>query len=77
MRINEKKITAINKAYEEMRGTSKTYIPNTHQLRVSDSLGGAGIFARNWHICDVDKLEDMITELTAIKKAIEEETGIY
>ena len=45
-------------------------------LNVQNSIGGATIFANNWGICEIEELQQMIDELTIMKQAIEEETGI-
>ena len=45
-------------------------------INIKDSLGGATVFKDNWGICTVNELSRMIEELTMLKEAIQEETGI-
>ena len=45
-------------------------------VNLKDSIGGATVFKDNWGICEVEDLSRMIEELTMLRDAITEETGI-
>ena len=68
MRFTDSKIKDIN---DRMVAKKE----NTY-LNLGDSINGATIFKENWAICEVSELSRMIYELTVLKEAIEEETGI-
>lgn len=42
----------------------------------NDMIMGATAFKNNWAVCTVDELSRMIEELTMLRDAIEEETGV-
>ena len=45
-------------------------------VNMHDSFGGATVFKDNWGLCELEELGRMIDELTMLKEAIEEETGV-
>lgn len=45
-------------------------------VNLRDSLSGTSAFLNNWQICEIKDLGRMIEELTMLKEAIEEETGL-
>lgn len=49
-------------------------------VSIAESLNGATVFKKcgnmDWAICEVAELSRVIYELTVLKEAIEEETGI-
>lgn len=65
-KINEKKSEIISNL------TSRREL----RLNVQNSLGGVTIFKDNWAICDLEELSQMIEELTVVREAIAEVTGI-
>lgn len=69
------KLEEINKAYK--MALSIAAVANTHNLEIKNSVRGATIFAENWRICEVKNIDDLIEELTALKKAITDATGFY
>ena len=75
IRFNEETTKNINNAYSNYRIDNG--VTNTRKLRMSgDNLGGAGVYAGNWHIADLVELQETIDELVAMKEAIKEVTGI-
>ena len=76
MNLTEKKVTEVNEKYNNICEEKKSYVFNIHKLVLKNSINGAHIFAHNWVVCSVDALNDMIAELTAMKEAIEDVTGV-
>ena len=77
MRFTEQTIENINNALTEKKKNNR--LCNNELgigVNLSSSINGASAFINNWQICEVDKLNRMIEELTMLKEAIEEETGL-
>lgn len=78
MNLTEKKINEINEEYLAIRGPkylTEVDKVGVHKLKVADGFD-TSIFAGNWQICNIDHLNSMIKELTDMKQAIENVTGI-
>lgn len=81
MRLAEVKIEAINNRLTEKKRENR--IDNNTigiGIKLSDGLSGTSV-VRNysnmgWTLCDIDDLARTIEELTMLKEAIEEETGL-
>ena len=65
--FTEELVESINAKYTELGETEL-------ELKVIRSLDGPRVFTKNWNVCKVADLEQMIEELTLMKKAIE---GVY
>lgn len=73
MFITEEKATAINNKYDCKKYDNKLYM----------SVGSDSVFRANsknatthYQVCKLEDLSQMISELQAIRHAIEEETGV-
>lgn len=78
MNLTEKKVNEINEEYLAIRGPkylTKDDVVGIHKLNVRDSIS-AIICANNWQVCKVEDLNGFIKELTDMKQAIENVTGI-
>ena len=74
MKINEMFLEKIEKNADKKKKNSPYKVGLG--LNVKNSLGGATVFTNGWAICTVEELQQMIDELTIMRDAIEEETGI-
>ena len=77
MRFTEEKINAINEALLKKKKAK----PISHNVigigvHINNSICNTFAFSNNWQICDIEDISRMIEELTMLKEAIEEETGI-
>lgn len=78
MNLTSKKCEEINEEYLAIRRTRGWSADNgvgTHKLNIHDSID-CSIFAGNWQICRLENLNSIIEELTDMKQAIENVTGI-
>lgn len=75
MRLTDKAIEKIDRAYAENRKESR--YKTGLGLNVQNSISGATVFRDNWALCDLENLEQMIYELTMMRNTIKEEVGIY
>lgn len=74
MRLNNTAIENINRIYNE-KGNCR--FNKMLDLSIVDgSIGGTTIVNKNWSICELTELDNMIKSLTMMKEAIEEATGI-
>lgn len=77
IRIKQEKLEAINARYDAIRKEKKCgVVVGKMGLNIKESLG-VTIFSGNWGICNIEDIDAMIDELTDMRTAIEEETGIY
>ena len=81
MRCTEEKIEAINEiVFEKKKENPISKNVVGIGIKLSDSINGATAFSRSgncdWSICTVEDLNRTIIELTMLKEAIEEESGI-
>ena len=78
MNLTEKKANEINEEFLAIR-RAKTVTEEQaigiHKLRIDHGFD-TSIYANHWQICRLENLNSMIEELTDMKKAIEEATGI-
>lgn len=78
MKFTDSKIESINNTLDEKKRTN----PYNGKvigigINLNDGICGATVFKDNWGICSIEELGRMIEELTMLKEAIEEETGIF
>ncbi len=77
MKFTEAKIETINNTCDEKKKANPI---SRHiiglGIRLDNSLEGTIVLKNNWAICEVEELSQMIKELTMMKEAIEEETGL-
>lgn len=71
MYMNEEKIKEINKAYRAKR----TAFSGT-DIAITNSCNGTGIKKGIMVFCNIDEISQVISELTDLRAAIEEETGV-
>ena len=78
MKFTEEKIKAINDCYTEDKKLGYLVKRGSEgcELKVENVFNKAGIVKKNvgWHICDVEEIDFMITELERIKACILQET---
>lgn len=69
MTMTNDKIKEINEQYN---GNFK----NKLDLKLNDGLDGTIVVKNNWQVCKLEELSTMIEELTDLRTAIANETGI-
>ena len=77
MKFNEKTVNEINDTLVDKKRenpVSRNVLGIGVNLR--NSIDGSGAYLNNWQICKIDDLARIIEELTMLKEAIEEETGL-
>ena len=72
--FTEELVENINAKYAELNKVDTFEYKTDLDLKVMRSLDGPRVFTKNWNVCKVADLTQMIEELTLMKKAIE---GIY
>ena len=45
-------------------------------LKLGNSIGNANVYKCNWAICEINEIDALIKQLTILRDAIEEETGL-
>ena len=75
MKFNQTAIENIDKVYTKKHMADRTYKTGLG-LATLESLGGASVFKCGWEVCKVEEISQMIYELTMMKEAIEEATGV-
>lgn len=77
MKFKEEKIEVINNTCDEKKKANPI---SRHiigiGIRLDNSVSKTIVLKDNWAICEVEELSQMIKELTMMKEAIEEETGL-
>lgn len=77
MKFKEEKIEVINNTCDEKKKANPI---SRHiigiGIRLDNSVSKTIVFKDDWAICEVEELSQMIRELTMMKEAIEEETGL-
>lgn len=76
MRIAEEKIEVINNWMNAKKSGVGLREEDSLRINLCDSAFRATIFKDNWAVCRVEELSQMIRELTMMKEAIEEQTGL-
>lgn len=77
MMFTEEKTKDINNRLYEM----KKAMPINGKLvglgiNIDTTMGKTSVYKNNWGLCDLDELGQMIKELTMLKQAVEEKTGL-
>ena len=77
MKLNEKALEKIDKKYSALHLEDKTYMCGLG-IDVRDAMHGATVYGMNGQtiICELKDLSQMIYELTMMKKAVEDATGL-
>lgn len=70
MRMNAETIKKVNESYKE------NTFSKSIDLKVDSSLNGVTIYNKNWAICNIEELSDMIEELTKMRDVIADVTGM-
>lgn len=77
MKFNANKMQDINnKLYAMKKNNPLNNIAVGIGINIKNGIEGATIYRDNWEVCNITELNRMIEELTMLKVAIEEETGI-
>lgn len=74
MTLKGETVTKINAEY-----TAYTFTPSSKKLQLnvgSDGYWSDSIYSDNWQVCKLEDLSTMIEELKALRKAIENITGV-
>ena len=71
MRLTAETVSKVNEEYRLTR------ISRELRLNVgTDGCWSDSVYSRNWQVCRLEELSDMIDELTALRETIETVTGV-
>lgn len=71
MKITDAKVEAINNRINQLKK-----FEDGLGINIDTTCGKTSIYKKNWGICDLEELSQMIKELNLLKQAVEEETGL-
>lgn len=75
MTLKGETVTKVNKEYG--KNVLRHCVMERLQLNVGhDESWSDSVYDRNWKVCKIDEITDMIRELSIIKEAIENITGV-